>query len=371
MVDEIPVPELRHADPRALERDLVDSRARARRITGEPEGERLLGPQLRIVNPALWEIGHVTWFQERWCLRLYPDGSLAPSLLEGADALYDSSAVPHDTRWDLPLPDLRRTRDYGEAVLERVRERLAREPENARLHYFLRLSTFHEDMHAEAFHYTRQTLGYEDTAPTSYPFSISPGEYRALDGGRFHMGSSTEDGFIFDNEKWSHEIRVAPFAIASELVTAAEYLGFVEAGGPVPRYWRREAGAWMERRFDRWLPVMMEEPVRHVSWEEAQAYCEWAQCRLPTEAEWEFAARVRAIPADSGLWEWTADDFKPYEGFAPDPYKDYSQPWFHTHKVLRGGSFTTVPRLIRPAFRNFYTPDRADIFCGFRTCARD
>src|SRR5262245_21667758 len=142
-----------------LERDLVDSRARALRVTAGLEGERLLGPRLAIVNPPLWEIGHVSWFQERWCLRLGEDGTLGESILPGADALYDSSAVAHDTRWGLPLPDLAATRAYGEHVLEKVRERMAREPLNERLHYFVRLATFHEDMHAEAFHYTRQTLG--------------------------------------------------------------------------------------------------------------------------------------------------------------------------------------------------------------------
>ena len=82
--------------------------------------------------------------------------------MPGADALYDSAKVAHDTRWNLPLPDLKATRSYQAEVLERVMRRLEREPENRELHYFVQLAVFHEDMHAEAFHYTRQTLGYED-----------------------------------------------------------------------------------------------------------------------------------------------------------------------------------------------------------------
>jgi iron(II)-dependent oxidoreductase len=111
-------------------------------------------------QPAAVEIGHVSWFQEFWCLRQLPGAAPADFDPEGPrDALYDSSAVAHDTRWDLPLPDLKATRAYGDAVLEKVRERLAREPEARACAYFVRLATFHEDMHAEAFHYTRQTLG--------------------------------------------------------------------------------------------------------------------------------------------------------------------------------------------------------------------
>jgi iron(II)-dependent oxidoreductase len=346
----------------------VDARGRAERAARAGEelaGERLLGPKLRIVNPPLWEIGHVHWFQERWCLRHRPDGSLADSILPGADALYDSSAVPHATRWDLPLPGLAATLAYGEAVLERVRARLGREPESAFLQYFVRLATFHEDMHAEAFLYSRQTLGHADPG-----FDVSSGtpsdEDLEFPGGSFELGARPARRFVFDNEKWAHVVDLRPFRIARSVVTNAQYLAFVEAGGVAPRYWKKEDGRWLERRFDRWRPLAPEMPARHVSWEEAQAYCAWAKRRLPTEAEWECASGR----LDHGqVWEWTASDFLPYPGFSADPYRDYSQPWFGTHKVLRGASFFTPARLRWPTFRNFYTPDRADIFAGFRTCA--
>lgn len=414
---------------------LQASRAHLNRITEGLEGERLLGPRLAIVNPPLWELGHVAYFQEYWCLRRRGERVVADSILPGADALYDSAKVAHDTRWNLPLPDLAATRAYQQQVLERVLERLEREPDHPGLLYFAQLAAFHEDMHAEAFHYTRQTLGYED------PFQEDRSLREAhepltgdaeLPGGVFQLGARPEDGFVFDNEKWAHEVRIAPFRIARAPVTNAGFLAFVEAGGYTrrewwseegwswrtrenrlaPAYWMKRDGVWCRRRFDRIVPLEPDEPVIHVNWHEAQAWCRYAGRRLPTEAEWEYAAcsgtvtgkprypwgdappdaaranlqsgRLAPVGAHAAgdapcgcrqlignLWEWTADTFGPYPGFVADPYKEYSQPWFGTHKVLRGGSFATPRRLIRNTWRNFYTPDRCDIFAGFRTCARE
>src|SRR5882672_10964472 len=148
--------------PGTLSDQLQDARRRTRALTGDLTGEQLFGPKRSIVNPVLWELGHVAWFQERWCLRLRSDESLSESVLYGADALYDSATVAHDTRWDLPLPELSATLEYQDRVLERVQARLEREPDNEWFLYFVQLALFHEDMHAEAFHYTRQTLGYAD-----------------------------------------------------------------------------------------------------------------------------------------------------------------------------------------------------------------
>jgi gamma-glutamyl hercynylcysteine S-oxide synthase len=108
----------------------------------------------------------------------------------------------------------------------------------------------------------------------------------------------------------------------------------------------------------------------HVNLHEARAWCAWAGRRLPTEGEWEFAAR-HAPGAFSRLhgdvWQWTDTAFTPYPDFRPGPYRDYSQPWFHSHQVLRGGSFATQPAIATPTYRNFYRPERDDAFAGFRT----
>ncbi|HYD57037.1 MAG TPA: selenoneine synthase SenA [Burkholderiales bacterium] len=346
---------------------LLESRSRTVRVTAALQGERLLGPKLRIVNPPLWELGHVAWFQERWCLRAQDDGELKDSILSGADALYDSSAVAHDTRWNLPLPSLEATHRYLRNVLDGVLERVERDPENESLAYFVRLATFHEDMHAEAFHYTCQTLAYEDSLQHESRREVAKGDI-AFPGGRVLVGAVPgTQPFVFDNEKWAHHAELRPFRIGAAPVTNGEYARFVEAGGKAPRYWKKEQGRWMERRFDRWQALVHDEAVRHVDWHEAQAYCAWAGRRLPSEAEWEAAASSKGFHWGA-VWEWTSSDFLPYPGFVADPYKEYSEPWFGTHKVLRGASFSTPRRLARPTFRNFYTPDRADVFCGFRTC---
>ncbi|MBV8030698.1 MAG: SUMF1/EgtB/PvdO family nonheme iron enzyme, partial [Betaproteobacteria bacterium] len=249
-----------------------------------------------------------------------------------------------------------------------VLERLEREPENDELAYFVRLATYHEDMHAEAFHYTCQTLGYEDPAPAE-PTRPGAGGDVEIAGQVLMLGSvKGEEPFVFDNEKWAHEVKLAPFRISKQPVTNGQYLDYVEAGGKPPRYWLKSGGQWRERRFDRVMDIDPGQPVRHVDWNEASAYCAWAKRRLPTEAELELALKRGAI--DWGeLWEWTSSDFLPFPGFAADPYEDYSQPWFGTHKVLRGRSFSTPARLARPTFRNFYQPHRGDVFCGVRTCA--
>jgi len=316
-------------------------------VADDLAGERELGPQIAIVNPPRWEVGHVGWFQEYWCLRGGSDERA--SILPNADKLYNSATVPHATRWSLSMPSFKETLGYRDEILDRV-ARSDGDP------YFAELAVRHEEMHAEAFHYTRQTLGYPDPG-LGAPRAVARGEDRAFPGGLFRLGAKP-NGFVFDNEKWSHPVVLEPFRIASAPVTNAEFMKFkaltYSKGDQV-------------RRFDRWVAIEPDEPAMHVSWNDAQAYCRWAGRRLPTEAEWECAA-LAGLENTGIVWEWTASTFLPYPGFLRDPYKEYSEPWFGTHKVLRGGSFATTPRIARPRFRNFYTPDRCDMFCGFRTC---
>jgi ergothioneine biosynthesis protein EgtB len=356
-------------------------------------------PRLAIVNPPLWELGHVAWFAEWYILReaqsSHPDAAKRASVLEFADRWFDSNMVAHETRWSLDLPNVQAMKAYFREVHDRIQEKLLCAPHADSALYPFRLALAHEDMHNEAFAYTLQTLDVEMPRLPSWERQgfVSQEMHREIhfEGGGFTRGSVPDDGFVFDNEKWAHAANVSPFIMDASLVTNAQFAEFIEDGGyanaalwtpagrnslqrqgrSAPSGWQREGRQWLARRFGRLDVLTPHEPVRHVSLHEAQAYCVWSKRRLPSEAEWEYAALTGNSALRWGeLWEWTASPFAPYPGFAADAYREYSAPWFGTHQVVRGASFATPARMRSAKFRNFYLSDRADIFIGFRTCAQ-
>lgn len=390
----------RHAGPDRLAQMLRDARHYTLALfdtlaqAGYADAARV--PRLPILNPPLWELGHTAWFAEWFVLRnaasSRPGDADGHSLLARGDDWFDSNLVPHRTRWALDLPAPGAIQAYCDEVLDRILERLAGEPDDDAALYPYRLALAHEDMHGEALLYTMQTLGVALQSGMAGKLTAPPPVAEiAFAGGSFLRGGEQSYGFVFDNEKAAAGCRVAPFAIDSALVPNARYLAFVEDGGyqdpghwsdagrawlmqsaqAAPRYWRRaEEGGWEQLLFGRRAPLVPDAPVRHLNLHEAQAWCKWAGRRLPTEDEWEFAA-VSGHPdfAWGALWEWTASPFLPHAGFAPDRYLEYSAPWFGTRQSLRGASFATPVRFRSPHFRNFFTPERDDLFVGFRTCA--
>jgi gamma-glutamyl hercynylcysteine S-oxide synthase len=164
---------------------------------------------------------------------------------------------------------------------------------------------------------------------------------------------------------------VAAFEIDSRCVNWGEYLSFVETTvRSLPRYVRHGDLGFEAQQFGIWKPLNRHDVAVHLNLTDAQDYCAWAGRRLPTEAEWELAAS--SSPAKDfewgHVWEWTSSTFAPYPGFAAHPYLDYSEPWFGTRQVLRGACLATQPMMKNIKYRNYFTPDRTDIYAGFRTC---
>lgn len=422
-----------------------DARERTLELVSDLTHEQLTVPMMEVVNPFRWELGHVAFFYDVFLLRALDSGAL---LLKGAENLYDSFKVDHDDRWGLPLPSREETLAYLQRVLERVARRLESRDPDGKESYLHSLSILHEDMHGEAFTYMRQTLQYPQ--PQVAMARDRPGLQRIgggplagdveIPGGSFELGAARDTPFVFDNEKWAHPVEVHPFKMARAPVTNVEFAEFVEDRGYLRRelwshqgwVWRGKAGAqhpscwvragtgWMRRHFDRLVPAEPHAPVVHVNWYEAEAYCNWAGRRLPTEAEWELAASAEPAPDRRGIttrkrrypwgdeppsaeranldsrfmgcvevgafasgdsafgcrqmlgnvWEWTASAFYPFPGYVVDtPYREYSAPWFGYRKVLKGGAWATRSRLANNTYRNFFQPYRGDLFAGFRTCA--
>lgn len=417
---------MRHAGAEVLSLALMDARNHTLQLFAQfqnaLEAQDFVVPQWPTLNPPLWELGHIGWFQEWWIGRNMQRAQGArcqglaarlASIEPQADRWWDSDHVPHASRWALDLPPVADCRAYLLDTLEGTLELLDKTravDEGDDALYFYRLCLFHEDMHGEAFAYTAQALGLPLDRRLQEALTPPPLNLRApllVPATQWPMGSPAEGdagrgaGFVFDNEKAVHVVNVPEFEIDAQPVTWAQYVEFVGDGGydraelwhpegwqwlqaeaapphgegrRGPRYVDQigvASGAVMQQRFGRPMRMLGNQPAMHMSWWEADAWCRWAGRRLPAEVEWEVAAHTASRRGFrwGDVWEWTGTTFRAYPGFAPDPYQTYSEPWFGTHKVLRGGSFATRARMKNPSYRNFFLPERDDIFCGFRSCA--
>jgi ergothioneine biosynthesis protein EgtB len=359
-------------------------------------------PMRAELNPPLWELGHIGWFQEYWLARnpAWREGAAAdpaaprrPGVRANADALYNSSLVPHDSRWALALPDAATTQAelaaQQQATLALLQHADAGSEHGDEL-YFFRLALLHEDMHHEAALYMAQGLGLPIEDARWQPRALPAPAQLTLPAGPWRLGSAAGRDFAFDNELGAHELALPATRIDAQALRWAEFMPFVEAGGyaepcwwddagrawlarhrpQAPRYLKREASHWQQWRHGRWQELDPQLAACHLTQHEALAWCRWAGRRLPTEAEWERAALTRAGEFRWGdVWEWTASPFAPYPGFVAHPYRDYSAPWFDGRPVLRGASFMTQPRLRHPRFRNYFPAQRNDVPAGLRSCA--
>ena len=506
------------------------------------------------LNPFDWGLGHIAHFYEFMILRLLAPETPEGAFLPGHDkhALFDSFRAAHDDRWRPAQaagsdPTLAEIEGYLDGVTNALLDCLRRQtdsnakstfsgdddvlldPVSSYLHVY---GVVHEHWHVEDFIQTRHTLGYAPPAfipatpktyaadcaggslsrspsrspsPSPLGTSVQSGEtggvrttqphtsrYVTVPAGRYVLGASRGDAWVFDAERWAHEVPVPAFRLAERCVTNAEFAAFVDAGGyenralwshegwrwlegnkkwladpanagvdetsasragrnvRAPRYWvsadptsadpkspaersRGDLGSadagvsgWLELWFDSRRPLRPDAPVTHVTWYEAEAYCAWVGGRLPTEAEWEVAARtdpsvypsrsgdaaaaaaarnrreypwggdapcaatranldgfrggvtdVGAFPAGASawgcrgmlgnVWEWTSSAFLPFPGFAMDfPYRENSAPWFGYRKVCKGGCWATSAPIARAGYRHSFWPEMNAVYAGFR-----
>ena len=394
-----------------------------------------------LMSPVAWDLGHVANFEELWFLQnLRGRKPINPDY----NQIYDAFTQPRNRRHTLPLPSLQDCYAYMKDVRQRVKDSLIQ----ASLDYsdpllkdgfLFEMLIRHEMQHQETMLITLQIMEqglysppFDSSLPESDTNSANK-EMRYIPGGKFTMGWQ-HDSFAYDNEKPAHPREVESFLIDPYPVTNGEFLDFIVNDGykrrefwsdagwqwrqesdiGSPMYWRERDGDWFLRRFDEILPVNPREPVMHVSWYEAEAYSNFAGKRLPTEAEWEYAAswnpdtgaklsypwgddvmndnanlNQRTFrPAETGaypgsaspcgvhqmigdVWEWTSGNFEAYPGFRAFPYDEYSKVFFgDDYQVLRGGAWATHDRVITNTFRNWDYPIRRQIFAGFR-CAKD
>ena len=428
--------------------ELVAARDRTTLLTTAIDEADLVKQHSPLMSPLVWDLAHIANQEELWLLREV--GGRDP-LHPEIDPLYDAFEHPRAERPTLPLLAPGEARGYGHEVRGRVLdllERAAFREAPAAFGESLTVNAFafgqvaqHEVQHDETMLATHQlrvgppVLAAPPPPPAPADAAALPAEV-LVPGGPFTMGTSTEP-WALDNERPAHEVHVAGFYLDTTPVTNAAYAAFIADGGyDNPRWWtadgwahrqragltaplfwtgmggRAGTGEWTRVVFGREEPIIGNEPVLYVCWYEADAYARWAGRRLPTEAEWEKAARfdpatglsrrypwgnaepeaaqanlgqqfLRPAPAGSypagaapcgarqlvgDVWEWTSSDFLPYPGFSAWPYLEYSEVFFGPeYKVLRGGSFAVSPVACRSTFRNWDYPIRRQIFAGFRT----
>ncbi|ABK77007.1 conserved hypothetical protein [Cenarchaeum symbiosum A] len=391
------------------------------------------------MSPPKWHLGHVSWIYEAIMSKISPGYEFYSGDLAGyLNSYYQQFGSPMDKgrRGVVSRPTLEQIFDYFEETNRRVRGFIegGLSPDNSRM---ITMGTHHECQHQELLIYDLQHLLASEYRPARRGTEPKPagetGGTVRVKGGLYTLGYGG-GGFCYDVELPEHRVYLEDYTIGAYPVTNGEYLLFMEDGGygsyrhwlsdgwdrvkengwNSPMYWEKEGDEWYTNGLAGRRKINPKEPVCHVSFYEADAYCRWAGKRLPTEAEWEKAAlwneeeqtksvfpwgdgapsEDRANLYESGLWkcteagsypegaspsgchqmvgdawEWTSSEFVGYPGFRSG-FDEYNDKWFTGQKVLRGGSYATPSMAIRGTYRNFFRLDERWMFCGFR-CAGD
>jgi len=422
----------------AVAAELERARARTALLTDAVDDADLVRQHSPLMSPLVWDLAHVGNQEELWLVR---DVGGREPVRRDIDELYDAFKHPRGDRPALPLLGPAEARAYVGQVRDKaldVLDRVRLDEDRPLLAdgFAFGMIVQHEQQHDETMLATHQlrTGAPVLTADPPPPARVGVSGEVLIPGGEFVMGTDTE-AWALDNERPAHTVHMPAYFIDAAPVTNGRYADFIAAGGyddprwwsergwahrqqaglTAPQHWRRDGDGWAATAFGRTERIVPDEPVVHVCFFEAEAYAAWAGRRLPTEAEWEKAARFdpasgrsRRFPWGDGdpeprhanlgqrhlapapvgaypdgasplgvhqligdVWEWTSSGFHPYPGFAVFPYEEYSQVFFGgDYRVLRGGSFGTDRAACRGTFRNWDHPVRRQIFSGFR-CARD
>jgi iron(II)-dependent oxidoreductase len=414
--------------------DLEEARARTNQLLDPVDDDRLMKQQNRLMSPLVWDAGHIGVFEELWLVQNLT-GS-AP-IDEQRMHLYDAFDNPRWVRGSLPLLNRQEVAEYRDVVRRRAVEILDEVDLDgadplSRGGFVYDMIVQHEHQHNETMLQALQLLpgGYRPQIPEAPTARQVVLDRVPVPAGEYQVGCDSHEPY--DNEHPRHPVRLHAYDIDRFPVTCGQFLAFIDDGGyqraelwseagwkwraaeeaVAPMYWRMDGTGWVKDRFGHVVPVAGSDPVMHVSFHEAEAYCRWAGRRLPTEFEWEVAAAwdpqsgshrrypwgdeppslelanldqrmfgtapVGAYPRGASalgceqmlgdVYEWTSSDFVGYPGYTSFPYKEYSEVFFgDEYKVLRGASWATRPRVARNTFRNWDYPIRRQIFSGFRT----